>query len=51
MKIVEFANSVDPDGTAHNEQPHRFYTICHLVSDSQSNIEWTEQFFFSILHT
>ena len=31
MKILEFANSVDPDEVAHDEPPHLIYTVCLLV--------------------
>ena len=31
--IAEFANSVDPDTTAHNEPSHLDYTVCPLLFD------------------
>ena len=30
MKIVEIANSVDPDEVTNNEPPHLSFTVCTL---------------------
>ena len=40
MKIVEFANSVDPDEAAHNELPHPdlHCLLCRTFDKSVSNI-------------
>ena len=40
MKIAEFANSVDPDETAHTELSHP--NLCCLPSKHE--IAWTKQF-------
>ena len=40
MKIVEFANSVDPDEVAHNEPPH---LDLHCLP-SQTDTVWTKYF-------
>ena len=29
--VAEFANSIDLDEVAHNEPPHKIYTVCSLV--------------------
>ena len=40
MKIVEFANSIDPDDAAHNEPPHLFSP----VFNSQCDFAWTKHY-------
>ena len=42
MKILEFANSVDPDEVAHNEPPH---LGLHCLPSSLSNFQY-DIFFF-----
>ena len=34
LKIVEFANSVDPNEVAHNEPPHRDLQFCFALCSS-----------------
>ena len=34
LKVVELANSVDPDEVAHYEPPHLIFTFCSLVCES-----------------
>ena len=46
MKLVEIANSVDPDEVAQNEPPHLVYIVCPLSLNSQYELARTNLFFF-----
>ena len=47
MEIVEFTNSVDPDGVAHKEPPH--LDLCCLPSSSKPQYDITGTKLFSVL--
>ena len=46
-KIIQFANSVDPDEVAHHEPPHLDLYCLPLSLSSQNDINWTNHFFLN----